>query len=110
MGIRSLLRKVFGRDHTEQDEPTTATVPPQGERSRPAESESVAVDEPAADGEPPARISVPAPATSDEDTSASDADAKAPDLVAAAFDNPATPTVPAQGTRPRGRLPRSRRR
>jgi len=94
MGIRSLLRKVFGRDHTEQDEPTTATVPPQGERSVPAESESVAVDEPAAGGEPPVRISVPAPATSDEDT-------KAADLVAAAFDNPATPTVPAQGTGPR---------
>ncbi|RAJ61032.1 TerF-like vWA domain-containing protein [Streptomyces sp. KhCrAH-43] len=94
MGIRSLLRKVFGRDRTELDEPTTATVPPQGERSVPSESESVAVDEPAADGEPPVRISVPAPATSDED-------AKASDLVAAAFDNPVTPTVPAQGTGPR---------
>ncbi|WP_329027005.1 VWA domain-containing protein [Streptomyces sp. NBC_01423] len=95
MGIRSLLRKVFGRDRTELDEPTTATVPPQGERSVPAESESVAVDEPAADGEPPVRISVPAPATSN-------GDAKASDLVAAAFDNPVTPTVPAQGTGPRG--------
>ncbi|MEU2247514.1 VWA domain-containing protein [Streptomyces sp. NPDC019224] len=91
MGIRSLLRKVFGRDRTEQDEPTTATVPPQGEHSRPAES--VAVDEPAADDEPPARIPVPAPASSDEDTRTSD-------LVAAAFDNPATPTVPAQGKGP----------
>ncbi|MYS34063.1 hypothetical protein GT025_07970 [Streptomyces sp. SID4920] len=89
-----MLRKVFGRDRTELDEPTTATVPPQGERSVPSESESVAVDEPAADGEPPVRISVPAPATSDED-------AKASDLVAAAFDNPVTPTVPAQGTGPR---------
>ncbi|WP_405759980.1 VWA domain-containing protein [Streptomyces sp. NBC_01420] len=102
MGIRSLLRKVFGRDRTELDEPTTATVPPQGERSVPAESESVAVDEPAADGEPPVRISVPAPATSNEDAKASDEDAKASDLVAAAFDNPVTPTVPAQGTGPRG--------
>ncbi|MFE6764141.1 VWA domain-containing protein [Streptomyces sp. NPDC057689] len=102
MGIRSLLRKVFGRDRTELDEPTTATVPPQGERSVPAESESVAVDEPAADGEPPVRISVPAPATSNEDAKASDGDAKASDLVAAAFDNPVTPTVPAQGTGPRG--------
>ncbi|MEU5820892.1 VWA domain-containing protein [Streptomyces sp. NPDC047803] len=101
MGIRSLLRKVFGRDRTELDEPTTATVPPQGERSVPSESESVAVDEPAADGEPPVRISVPAPATSDEDAKASDGDAKASDLVAAAFDNPVTPTVPAQGTGPR---------
>ncbi|NED16273.1 hypothetical protein G3I33_33000, partial [Streptomyces sp. SID9124] len=92
-----MLRKVFGRDRTEQDEPTTATVPPQGERSVPAESESVAVDEPAADGEPPVRISVPAPATSGEDAE----DAKASDLVAAAFDNPVTPTVPAQGKGPR---------
>ncbi|GAA2999104.1 hypothetical protein JCM13580A_34120 [Streptomyces drozdowiczii] len=100
MGIRSLLRKVFGRDRTELDEPTTATVPPQGERSVPSESESVAVDEPAADGEPPVRISVPAPATSDEDAKASDGDAKASDLVAAAFDNPVTPTVQAQGTGP----------
>ncbi|MET7345711.1 VWA domain-containing protein [Streptomyces sp. NPDC087866] len=98
MGIRSLLRKVFGRDRTEQDEPTTATVPPQGERSRTAESESVAVDEPAAEDESPVRVPVPAPASSDEDT-------KAADLVAAAFDNPATPTVPAQGKGPREAAP-----
>ncbi|MGW2474827.1 VWA domain-containing protein [Streptomyces sp. NPDC001665] len=84
MGIRSLLRKVFGRDRTEQDDPTTATVPPQGAHASATEPEP---------DEAPVRISVPAPASPDED-------AKASDLVAAAFDNPATPTVPAQGKSP----------
>ncbi|MFC8532719.1 VWA domain-containing protein [Streptomyces sp. NPDC057249] len=93
MGIRSLLRKVFGRDRTEQDDPTTATVPPQGEHA------SATAPEPEPD-EAPVRISVPAPASSDETTKASDEDAKASDLVAAAFDKPSTPTVPAQGKGP----------
>ncbi|MFJ9111020.1 VWA domain-containing protein [Streptomyces sp. NPDC102283] len=59
MGIRSLLRKVFGR--TEQDEPTTATVPPQAERVQPkeTESETTSAAEPAA--EP--KASIPAPAS-----------------------------------------------
>ncbi|MFJ1928607.1 VWA domain-containing protein [Streptomyces sp. NPDC088131] len=128
MGIRSLLRKVFGRDATEQDGPTTATVPPQGERTRPTESASVAVDEPVVQTEPEpepapaAKASVPAPAspassrstmsgsaTSGSATSRSaedDADL-ATDLVAAAFDKAiapapkATPTVPPQGSGPR---------
>ncbi|MFG2568387.1 VWA domain-containing protein [Streptomyces sp. NPDC048567] len=86
MGIRSLLRKVFGRDRTDQDDPTTATVPPQGEHT------SATASEP---DEAPVTISVPAPASSGEDE-----DAKASDLVAAAFDNPAAPTVPAQGKGP----------
>ncbi|MFE7578176.1 VWA domain-containing protein [Streptomyces sp. NPDC057521] len=86
MGIRSLLRKVFGRDRTDQDDPTTATVPPQGEHA------SATATEP---DEAPVTISVPAPASSEEDE-----DARASDLVAAAFDNPATPTVPAQGKGP----------
>ncbi|MGC5362043.1 VWA domain-containing protein [Streptomyces sp. DT24] len=38
MGIRSLLRKVFGRDRTEQDDAATATVPPQTERTQPTEA------------------------------------------------------------------------
>lgn len=111
MGIRSLLRKVFGRDRTEQDEPTTATVPPQGDRSRAAESVAVAVDEPVAEDEsasepaPPVKISVPAPASSDvprsTSSAATDDGAKAADLVAAAFDKPAAPTVPSQSTGPR---------
>ncbi|WLQ42074.1 VWA domain-containing protein [Streptomyces laculatispora] len=123
MGIRSLLRKVFGRDVTEQDGRTTATVPPQGERTRPAESESVAVDEPVVQAEsepepaPAAKVSVPAPAspTSSRSTSSGSATAQsakddgdlATDLVAAAFDKAAapapraTPTVPSQGSGPR---------
>ncbi|MEW1692752.1 VWA domain-containing protein [Streptomyces sp. NPDC091265] len=115
MGIRSLLRKVFGRDGTEQNELTTATVPPQGERTRPTESESVAVDEPAAQAEtapepaPPAKASVPAPASPRSATSRSaKGDAElATDLVAAAFDKAAapkaTPTVPSQGSGPRSK-------
>ncbi|MFF7338944.1 VWA domain-containing protein [Streptomyces sp. NPDC008163] len=91
MGIRSLLRKVFGRDRTEQDDPTTATVPPQGAHTSATEPEP---------DEAPVRISVPAPASSDDDTQTASSDAKASDLVAAAFDNPATPTVPAQGKGP----------
>lgn len=118
MGIRSLLRKVFGRDVTEQDGPTTATVPPQGERTRPTESESVAVDEPAARTEPKAepapatKASVPAAASSATSRSttsrpAKDSGDRATDLVAAAFDKAdapatqATPTVPSQGSGPR---------
>ncbi len=123
MGIRSLLRKVFGRDVTEQDGPTTATVPPQGERTRPTESASVAVDEPVEQAEsgpepaPAAKASVPAPASSASSRSATsgsaasrsveDDDNLATDLVAAAFDKAAapapkaTPTVPPQGSGPR---------
>ncbi|MGW3748859.1 VWA domain-containing protein [Streptomyces sp. NPDC005134] len=107
MGIRSLLRKVFGRDRTEQDEPTTATVPPQTERTRPTESESVAVDEPVAETAPAvepasaAKVSVPAPASP---RTLSGDSGLATDLVAEAFDKASapspkpTPTVPPQGS------------
>ncbi|MFB7555403.1 VWA domain-containing protein [Streptomyces brevispora] len=119
MGIRSLLRKVFGRDVTEQDGPTTATVPPQGERTRPTESESVAVDEPVAQAvsesepAPATKASVPAPASSTSRSAISESGASgsakndgelAADLVAAAFDKAAAPTpkatplVPSQGS------------
>ncbi|QYA95517.1 VWA domain-containing protein [Streptomyces anulatus] len=126
MGIRSLLRKVFGR--TEQDEPTTATVPPQAERIQPKEPEpeTTSAAEPAA--EP--KASIPAPASPSSSTpspsastassaetastasTASPAAAKsterdgslAADLVAEAFDKaaaaPASPTVPAQKSAP----------
>ncbi|WP_411081536.1 VWA domain-containing protein [Streptomyces sp. cmx-18-6] len=129
MGIRSLLRKVFGR--TEQDEPTTATVPPQAERTQSTEPEpeTTSAAEPAA--EP--RASIPAPASSPtsspapgspaapdspsgtspaadsaaaDSSDATERDAGAADLVAAAFDKAAaapkapSPTVPAQGTSP----------
>ncbi|MEU1347791.1 VWA domain-containing protein [Streptomyces sp. NPDC005776] len=120
MGIRSLLRKVFGRDRTEQDEPTTATVPAQGERTLATEPESVTVDEPAAEPASAVKVSVPAPASSKSgpapaSRSAKDDGGAAADLVAAAFDKaapapkaapksgpknaaPTTATVPSQGS------------
>ncbi|MFD8743435.1 VWA domain-containing protein [Streptomyces sp. NPDC059616] len=110
MGIRSLLRKVFGRDRAEQDAPT-ATVPPQTERTAPAESEpattataTATADEPAEEPAPvletaPAsKVSVPAPASP---RSAGDNSGLASDLVAAAFDKASVPTVPAQGSAPK---------
>ncbi|MFF3390882.1 VWA domain-containing protein [Streptomyces sp. NPDC002669] len=112
MGIRSLLRKVFGRDRAEQDAPT-ATVPPQTERTAPAESEPAAeskpVAEPAAEPEAAAApVSDPAPATgvtipapaSPRSTENDGSTGLASDLVAAAFDKPSVPTVPAQGSAP----------
>ncbi|MEU5326510.1 VWA domain-containing protein [Streptomyces parvus] len=108
MGIRSLLRKVFGR--TEQDEPTTATVPPQAERTQPKETEpeTTSAAEPAA--EPKASIPAPAsPSASSADTGSTDRDSSvAADLVAEAFDKAsaasASPTVPAQGSAPEDAL------
>ncbi|MFJ6609866.1 VWA domain-containing protein [Streptomyces sp. NPDC091289] len=110
MGIRSLLRKVFGR--TEQDEPATATVPPQAERTQPKESEpeTTSAAEPAA--EPKASIPAPAsPASSSSVPSSADAPSTEPDgspatdLVAEAFDKATaaakpSPTVPAQASAP----------
>ncbi|MGW1187482.1 VWA domain-containing protein [Streptomyces sp. NPDC002559] len=110
MGIRSLLRKVFGRDRAEQDAPA-ATVPPQTERTAPAESEPTA--EPAAepkpepeaatapvgDPAPAARATIPAP-SSPLSAERDDSTGLASDLVAAAFDKPSVPTVPAQGSAP----------
>lgn len=69
MGIRSLLRKVFGRDRSEPNESATASVPPQTERTDPT------------------KATVPAPSPAE----------RAADLVSAAFDNPA-PRVPAQSS------------
>ncbi|ALC31976.1 hypothetical protein ABE83_18715 [Streptomyces sp. CFMR 7] len=104
-----MLRKVFGR--TEQDEPTTATVPPQAERTPSTEPEAGATSAAAGPeasepkpAEPKAaepKASIPAPASPVAETS--DSDAGAADLVAAAFDKAATapaPTVPAQGSGP----------
>lgn len=105
MGIRSLLRKVFGRDRAEQDAPT-ATVPPQTERTAPAESEpvTVTVNESAAETASvretasATKASVPAPASH---RSATGDSGLASDLVAAAFDKASIATVPAQGSAPR---------
>ncbi|MFE6701707.1 VWA domain-containing protein [Streptomyces sp. NPDC057718] len=106
MGIRSLLRKVFGR--TEQDEPTTATVPPQAERTQPKETEpeTTSAAEPAA--EPKASIPAPASPSSPVAGSTDRDGSPASDLVAEAFDKaaaaPASPTVPAQGSAPEDAL------
>ncbi|WP_432023175.1 VWA domain-containing protein [Streptomyces parvus] len=110
MGIRSLLRKVFGR--TEQDEPTTATVPPQAERTQPKETEPETTSAPEPAAEP--KASIPAPASppaspSASDTGSTDRDSSvAADLVAEAFDKAsaasASPTVPAQGSAPEDAL------
>ncbi|MCX5342401.1 VWA domain-containing protein [Streptomyces atratus] len=105
MGIRSLLRKVFGRDRAEQDAPT-ATVPPQTERTAPAKSEpvTVTVDESAAETASvretasATKASVPAPASH---RSATGDSGLASDLVAAAFDKASIATVPAQGSAPK---------
>ncbi|MDJ1644831.1 VWA domain-containing protein [Streptomyces pakalii] len=106
MGIRSLLRKVFGR--TEQDEPTTATVPPQAERTQPKETEpdTTSAAEPAA--EPKASIPAPASPSSPVAGSTDRDGSPASDLVAEAFDkaaaSPVSPTVPAQGSAPEDAL------
>ncbi|OKJ22947.1 hypothetical protein AMK21_06190 [Streptomyces sp. CB00316] len=102
-----MLRKVFGR--TEQDEPTTATVPPQAERTQSTEPEpettSAAGSTSETEGSKP-KASIPAPASPVAEST--DGDAGAADLVAAAFDKAAaapttpspSPTVPAQGSGP----------
>ncbi|MFD9845377.1 VWA domain-containing protein [Streptomyces parvus] len=110
MGIRSLLRKVFGR--TEQDEPTTATVPPQAERTQPKETEPETTSAAGPAAEP--KASIPAPASPSasapaSDTGPTDRDSSvAADLVAEAFDKApaasASPTVPAQGSAPENAL------
>ncbi|MGW1298121.1 VWA domain-containing protein [Streptomyces sp. NPDC002533] len=102
MGIRSLLRKVFGR--TEQDEPTTATVPPQAERTQPKESEPETTSAAESAAEPKASIPAPASPSSPVAGSTDRDGSPATDLVAEAFDKaaaaPASPTVPAQGSAP----------
>ncbi|MGW0698248.1 VWA domain-containing protein [Streptomyces sp. NPDC002867] len=84
MGIRSLLRKVFGRDRADgagREESAAASVPAQTERTEPAtETATETAKEPAKE---PA--TVPAQAAVD----------RASDLVSAAFDNP-TPRFPTQ--------------
>ncbi|MFB7643290.1 VWA domain-containing protein [Streptomyces sp. NPDC056084] len=80
MGIRSLLRKVFGREGTERAEPAAASVPPQTERTaEAAEAPAEAIEVPAEAASP----SVPAPGRRDL--------SPAEKLVAAAFDGPRPP-------------------
>ncbi|MEV6163530.1 VWA domain-containing protein [Streptomyces sp. NPDC052052] len=119
MGIRSLLRKVFGRDRAEQDASTpTATVPPQTERTASVEPEqeqesvAVSVGEPAAQASsvhettPPATSSVLPPASPRSATA--DDESPVSDLVAAAFDKAALSKVPAQGPAPDSTEPESK--
>ncbi|MFF3288717.1 VWA domain-containing protein [Streptomyces sp. NPDC003023] len=81
MGIRSMLRKVFGRDRAERNESTAASVPAQTERTEPATEPAEPVAEPVTEAK------VPSPAPSE----------RVSDLVSAAFDNPRPrPSVPAQ--------------
>ncbi|MEU0087660.1 VWA domain-containing protein [Streptomyces sp. NPDC006274] len=85
MSIRSLLRKVFGRDRTERNESAAASVPAQTERTEPATDTSSAAIR--SEG---SNATVPSQAPSE----------RVSDLVSAAFDDPAprtTPSVPSQG-------------
>lgn len=79
MGIRSLLRKVFGRDRAERNETAAASVPPQTERTVPQEEPTATVPSPSA----------PSPAERTAETTAErSAERTAAELVAASFDNP----------------------
>ncbi|MEV8565854.1 VWA domain-containing protein [Streptomyces sp. NPDC051322] len=110
MGIRSLLRKVFGRDRVEYGEPSAAaSVPSQGERTAPS-------DEPAQNVTTTTSTSSSAtagtagtasvPAQADKKTSVKRSGGTgsgiASDLVAEAFDRPkrgeTEPKVPAQAS------------
>jgi hypothetical protein len=94
MGIRSLLRKVFGRDRVEYGEPSAATsVPDRGERTTPAQepvenTSSSTSSSSAAAGAGTA----PVPAQADKKASAKKSGTSgsgiASDLVAEAFDRP----------------------
>ncbi|MDX3850346.1 VWA domain-containing protein [Streptomyces sp. AK02-01A] len=116
MGIRSLLRKVFGRDRAEErNESAAASVPSQADRTESAEQtepvKPAEATEPAEPAEPATGTSdtatgtavpaatVPAPARKP----ATSETAGAADLVAAAFDNPRPSkdggTVPPQTAR-----------
>ncbi|MFE5844327.1 VWA domain-containing protein [Streptomyces niveus] len=117
MGIRSLLRKVFGRERAERDESAATTVPAQTERTHQPETSTPVTSTPTkttTTATVPAPAKEPSPAaaaakvtaekstTKTETPKRSEAE-KADDLVAAAFDNPRTstpePSVPAQTKR-----------
>ncbi|MFI6084855.1 VWA domain-containing protein [Streptomyces sp. NPDC051217] len=133
MGIRSLLRKVFGRERAERDESAATSVPAQPERTRQPEpttpttttttaTAATSATVPAPAKEPsPAAEKVTAEKTTTKTTKTepekraktekaerSEAE-KAEDLVAAAFDNPRASTpersVPAQTKREEPKTP-----
>ncbi|MFE3592920.1 VWA domain-containing protein [Streptomyces niveus] len=116
MGIRSLLRKVFGRERAERDESAATTVPAQTERTHQPEpstpvtstptttTTTATVPAPAKEPSPAAAAKVTAEkSTTKTETPKRPEAEKADDLVAAAFDNPRTstpePSVPAQTKR-----------
>jgi hypothetical protein len=116
MGIRSLLRKVFGRERAERDESAATTVPAQTERTHQPETSTPVTSTPTTTtttATVPAPAKEPSPATAakvtaEKSTTKTEAPKrseaeKADDLVAAAFDNPRTstpePSVPAQTKR-----------
>ncbi|MER5886052.1 VWA domain-containing protein [Streptomyces sp. NPDC001941] len=88
MGIRSMLRKVFGRDRAERNEP--------------AAREAAAAPAPSVPPQTPREETTPAPAPTAAagDPVRSPVERAAEDLVAAAFDNPAPrrdkPVIPSQ--------------
>ncbi|MGA4801446.1 VWA domain-containing protein [Streptomyces lavendulocolor] len=95
MGIRSLLRKVFGRDRAEGDETATASVPPQTERAVPQEEPTATVPSQTSSSSSPSTSSSSSPSPSS--SPATSPEQTAADLVAASFDNPPSPraSVPA---------------
>ncbi|MFJ6824767.1 VWA domain-containing protein [Streptomyces niveus] len=121
MGIRSLLRKVFGRERAERDESAATTVPAQTERTHQPETSTPVTSTPTTTtttATVPAPAKEPSPAaaakvTAEKSTTKTETPKaerperseaeKADDLVAAAFDNPRTstpePSVPAQTKR-----------
>ncbi|GAA2238155.1 hypothetical protein GCM10010232_26170 [Streptomyces amakusaensis] len=88
MGIRSLLRKMFGRDRSEPSESAAASsVPPQSEHTEPATATAIAAATVPPPAETPAETPAePAPAPST--TTTATVPTTATDLVSAAFDNP----------------------
>ena len=94
MGIRSLLRKVFGRDRVEYGEPSAATsVPDRGERTTPAQepvenTSSSTSSSAAAAGAGTASVPAQADKKASAKKSGTSGSGIASDLVAEAFDRP----------------------
>ncbi|WOX23159.1 VWA domain-containing protein [Streptomyces solicathayae] len=95
MGIRSLLRKVFGRDREEQNESPATSVPPQtdGPPSKAAEAEAETPKPTVPAQSQPEKATVPAQSQAEKAAAPaqSQAEKAAEELVAAAFDNPKVP-------------------
>ncbi|MFE1959613.1 VWA domain-containing protein [Streptomyces sp. NPDC059479] len=103
MGIRSLLRKVFGRDRAEERNEPAASVPSQTAGTEPTEAAEVTAAAETAEVAAAAGAAADKGATVPAPEPAPSAEAAAADLVAAAFDNPRAPepdlSVPPQISR-----------